>query len=75
MITLTAKPGVNHAAFKAAMHARYTDWIGNVQICHVAQRNSDGSKRIAIRINPLRGFRLPPDVQTVAEQMLMEVGA
>lgn len=75
MITLTAQPGINHAAFNAAMHSHYTDWRGNVQICHVAQRTKDGGKRIAIRINPLRGFRLPADVRDVAQQVLAEVGA
>ncbi len=75
MITLTAQPGINHAAFNAAMHSRYTDWRGNVQICHVAQRTKDGGKRIAICINPVRGFQLPADAQMVAETVLAEVSA
>ena len=73
MIVLTAQPGVNHAAFSATMHARFTDWRNNVQICHVAQRSRDGGKLIVIRINPLRGFRLPADAQRVAQEVLTEV--
>lgn len=75
MIALTAKPGFNYNTFFAAMHERFTDWRGNVQICHVAQRSRDGGKRIVIRINPLRGFQLSVDARTVAEQVLAEVSA
>ena len=75
MITLIAQPGVNHRASNATMHTRFTDWRGNVQICHVAQRTRDGGKRIAIRINPLRGFNLPADAEQVAQEVLMAVSA
>ena len=75
MIALTAKPGFNYNAFFAAMHERFTDWQGNVQIAHAAQRNTDGSKRIAIRINPLHGFQLPVDAEQAAQEVLAEVSA
>ena len=75
MITLIAQPGINHAAFSAAMHNRNPDWRGNVQICHVAQRSRAGGKHIAIRINPLRGYRLAADAEQQAQEVLAEVTA
>jgi hypothetical protein len=75
MITLIAQPGINHAAFSAAMHSRNPDWRNNVQICHVAQRTRDGGKHIAIRINPLRGYRLAADAEKQAQEALAEVSA
>lgn len=75
MIQLQTPPGFNYSAFFASMHSRNPEWRGNVQICHVAQRTNDGGKRIAIRINPLRGYQFAADAERQAQEVLAEVTA